>query len=100
MQARKLPSFNLLYVKLGFIQRCICSLVGTVAQWRPGGLGFNPNVPPYHMSMTLSEKLEWPLEHFVNVEFMVPKWRPKGGNLSIRPNIGVVDDDSRSRGSG
>jgi hypothetical protein len=25
-------------------------------------------------------------------------WCPKWGNLSIRPNIGVVDDDIESRG--
>ena len=25
-------------------------------------------------------------------------WRPKWGNLSIKPNIGVVDDDIESRG--
>ena len=27
-------------------------------------------------------------------------WCPKWGNLSIRPNIGVVDDDIESRGFG
>ena len=27
-------------------------------------------------------------------------WRPKWGNLSIKPNIGVVDDDIESRGFG
>ena len=31
---------------------------------------------------------------------MVPMWRPKWGNLSIRPNIEVVIDASGSRGSG
>ena len=37
MEARKLPMFNLQYIKLDFIQECIdgCSLVGRVAQWRP-----------------------------------------------------------------
>ena len=30
MQARKHPSFNLRYMELGFIQGCICGVVGRV----------------------------------------------------------------------
>ena len=26
-----------------------CNLVGKVAQWRPGGHGFNPYIPHWHL---------------------------------------------------
>ena len=42
MQARKLPMFNLQYIKLDFR----CSLVGRVAEWKPGVHGFNPYLTP------------------------------------------------------
>ena len=48
---------------------------------------------------TIDEKLEWPMEHFVNVQSILT-WCRKWGNPSIKPNIEVVDDVSGNRGSG
>ena len=44
---------------------------------------------------TVDEKLDSPLEHFVHVS-LFPMWRPKWGNLSIRPNIEVFVDAGES----